>query len=264
MGLVTKRLGEISRRLETRIDVAIRDVTKPVHIGVFDRARATNASALCTIYPSSLPSFGTHIVATVPLRSEDDSEVTGEITVKASFRKAKSNGLFRRTFSTNASDANDLDAIPASVSLSRIPRDAAMSVGYYARGKQLARQLLFGINDMDDDILVRDPSVAFAHLSGKFGGGLNTRHHREEREKREAQRLALIAGINKLPSNIVDTLMFEKMPPTASLSSSALASANSSFAAAAGELGRRGAKIESLRRCLLGIRRLPRAATWTT
>ena len=65
----------------------------------------------------------------------------------------------------------------------------------------------------------------------------------KEREKREAQRLALIAGINKLPSNIVDTLMFEKMPPTASLSSSALASANSSFAAAAGELGRRGAKI---------------------
>ena len=82
-----------------------------------------------------------------------------------------------------------------------------MSVGYYARGKQLARPLLFGINDMDDDILVRDPSVAFAHLSGKFGGGLNTRHHREEREKREAQRLALIAGINKLPTNIVDTLI---------------------------------------------------------
>ena len=197
---------------------------------------------MCTIYPSSLPSFGRDIVATVPLRSEDDSEVTGEITVKASFRKAKSNGLFCRTFSTNGSDANDPDAIPASSSFGGF-EDAAMSVGYYARGKQLARQLLFGINDMDDDILVRDPSVAFAHLSGKFGGGLNTRHHREEREKREAQRLALIAGINKLPTNIVDTLMFEKMPPTASLSSSALASANSSFAAAAGELGRRGAKI---------------------
>ena len=223
-------------------DVAIRDVTKPVHIGVFDRARADERIGVCTIYPSSLPSFGRDIVATVPLRSEDDSEVTGEITVKASFRKAKSNGLFRRTFSTNGSDANDPDAIPASSSFGGF-EDAAMSVGYYARGKQLARQLLFGINDMDDDILVRDPSVAFAHLSGKFGGGLNTRHHREEREKREAQRLALIAGINKLPSNIVDTLMFEKMPPTVSLSSSALASANSSFAAAAGELGRRGAKI---------------------
>ena len=223
-------------------DVAIRDVTKPVHIGVFDRARADERIGVCTIYPSSLPSFGRDIVATVPLRSEDDSEVTGEITVKASFRKAKSNGLFRRTFSTNGSDANDPDAIPASSSFGGF-EDAAMSVGYYARGKQLARQLLFGINDMDDDILVRDPSVAFAHLSGKFGGGLNTRHHREEREKREAQRLALISGINKLPSNIVDTLMFEKMPPAASLSSSALASANSSFAAAAGELGRRGAKI---------------------
>ena len=88
-----------------------------------------------------------------------------------------------------------------------------MSVGYYARGKQLARQLLFGINDMDDDILVRDPSVAFAHLSGKFGWFEYA--HTRRGEKREAQRLALIAGINKLPSNIVDTLMFEKMPPTA-------------------------------------------------
>ena len=97
-------------------DVAIRDVTKPVHIGVFDRARADERIGVCTIYPSSLPSFGRDIVATVPLRSEDDSEVTGEITVKASFRKAKSNGLFRRTFSTNASDANDPDAIPASSS----------------------------------------------------------------------------------------------------------------------------------------------------
>jgi len=227
------------------LDVAIRDITKPVHIGVFDRARADERIGVCTIYPSSLPSFGRDIVATVPLRSEDDSEVTGEITVKASFRKAKSNGLFNRTFiaaQSKSSDANDADAIPASSSFGGF-EDAAMSVGYYARGKQLARELLFGISDMDDDILVRDPSVAFAHLSSKFGGGMNTRHHREEREKREAQRLALIAGVNKLPSNIVDTLMFEKIPPSSSLSSSALASANSSFAAAAGEHGRRGAKI---------------------
>ena len=96
---------------------------------------------------------------------------------------------------------------------------------------------------IDDDILVRDPSVTFAHLSGKFGGGLNTRHHREEREKREAQRLALITGINKLPANIVDTLMFEMMLPTALLSSSPLVSANSGFATTSGEIGRRGAKI---------------------
>ena len=185
---------------------------------------------VCTIYPSSLPSFGRDIVATVPLRSEDDSEVTGEITVKASFRKAKRTGVFRRTMSNiRSSDANDPGAIPASSSFGGF-EDAAMSVGYYARGKQLARELLFGISDIDDDILVRDPSVTFAHLSGKFGGGLNTRHHREEREKREAQRLALITGINKLPANIVDTLMFEMMLPTALLSSSPLVSANSSFA----------------------------------
>ena len=224
-------------------DVAIRDITKPVHIGVFDRARADERIGVCTIYPSSLPSFGRDIVATVPLRSEDDNEVTGEITVKASFRKAKRTGVFRRTMSNiRSSDANDPGAIPASSSFGGF-EDAAMSVGYYARGKQLARELLFGISDIDDDILVRDPSVTFAHLSGKFGGGLNTRHHREEREKREAQRLALITGINKLPANIVDTLMFEMMLPTALLSSSPLVSANSSFATTSGEIGRRGAKI---------------------
>lgn len=211
------------------VDVAIRDITKPVHIGVFDRARADERIGVCTIYPSSLPLYGRDIVATVPLRSEDNSEVTGEITIKASFRKVKAGNALRRSLNT--------DSVLSPAPFGGL-EDSSMSVGYVSRAKQLARAFLFGRSDMDDDLLVRDPSFTFAGLSSKFGGG-NDRHAREEREKREAQRLALIVGSNKLPSSIVDALMFENV------TSSAAPKPDSSFVAAdgTGERERKGAKI---------------------